>query len=180
LTEPCENLSANVEDRPYATPRLPTRVWYLELDELVPARMPETLRIERAAVPFGPLNRFFYVEIGRDFHWVDRLGWPAERWRLWAERVETWVAYDRGTPAGYAEVQDLGDRAEISFFGLLEPFRGRGIGGALLTRATERALELAGAVTVNTCELDGEHARRNYAARGFRVVEERVEPRGRT
>jgi GNAT superfamily N-acetyltransferase len=160
--------------------RLPTKVWYLELGELRPATAPHDLRIEHAAVPYGPLNRFFYVEIGRDFHWVDRLGWPAQRWQLWAERVETWVAYDQGTPAGYAEIQSLTDRAEIAFFGLLEPFRGRGIGGALLTKATQRCLELSDRVTVNTCELDGPHALRNYEARGFRVVRESVEPRART
>src|SRR3712207_9116890 len=97
--------------------RLPTKVWYLELEELRPAReAPAGTRIERAEVPLGAFNRFFYVEIGRDFHWADRLGWPAQRWQLWAERVETWVAYDRGNPAGYAEIQHLEDAAEIAFF----------------------------------------------------------------
>lgn len=165
---------------PASLSRRPTKVWYLELDALRPARAaPPGVRIERAEVPLGALNRFFYVEVGRDFHWVDRLGWTAQRWQLWAERIETWVAYDRGTPAGYAEIQPLPDAAEIAFFGLLEPFRGRGIGGALLTRATERAQELHARVTVNTCELDGPSAIPNYAARGFRVVREAIEPRGR-
>jgi GNAT superfamily N-acetyltransferase len=159
--------------------RVPTKVWYLELDELQPAPTPRGLRVEQAEVPLGALNRFFYVEVGRDFHWVDRLGWTAHRWQQWAERIETWIAYERGTPAGYAEIQPLGERAEIAFFGLLEPFRGRGVGGALLTRATERALELGERVSVNTCELDGPYALRNYEARGFRVVDERVEVRGR-
>jgi GNAT superfamily N-acetyltransferase len=158
--------------------RLPTRVFYLELDELRP-KSADGVEIVHAAVPYGPLNRFFYVEIGRAFHWVDRLEWPAERWQVWAERVETWVAYAEGTPAGYAEIQTLPDRAEIAFFGLLEPFRGRGIGGALLTRASQRALDLRERVTLNTCELDGPHALANYTARGFRVVDERLEERGR-
>ena len=157
--------------------RLPTKVWYLELEALRPKTA--DAEIVHAAVPYGALNRFFYVEIGRDFHWVDRLDWSAQRWQAWADRVETWVAYDRGTPAGYAEIQLLPDRAEIAFFGLLEPFRGRGIGGALLTRAAQRGLDLKARVTLNTCELDGPHALRNYEARGFRVVEERVEQRGR-
>jgi ribosomal protein S18 acetylase RimI-like enzyme len=161
-------------------PRLATTVWYLELDELRPAAgPPDGVRIERAEVPLGPLNRLFYVEVGRDLHWVDRLGWSDERWQLYAETVETWIAYDRGTPAGYAELRDHGDRAEVEFFGLLAPFRGRGIGGALLTRAAERALALNPRVTVNTCELDGPHARANYERRGFRVIREAVEPRGR-
>ena len=164
-----------------ASLRLPTKVWYLELDELRPARdAPEGVRFERAEVPLGALNRFFYIEVGRDFHWVDRLGWPAQRWQLWAERVETWVAYDRGTPAGYAEIQALADAAEIAFFGLLAPFRGRGIGGAFLTRVTQRAQELNPRVTLNTCELDGPSAIPNYTARGYRVVREALESRGRS
>ena len=161
--------------------RLPTKVWYLELDELRPsARAPEGLEIRHAAVPFGPLNRFFYAEVGREFDWVDRAEWDRDRWQHWAERVETWVALVDGTPAGYTEIQALEDSAEIAFFGLLEPFRGRGVGGALLTAATRRCLELSDRVTLNTCELDGPHALRNYEARGFRVVEERIEERGRS
>ena len=158
----------------------PTRVWYLELGELRPARaLPPTARIECAAVPFGPLNRMFYEEVGRDFHWVDRLGLAPERWQAWAEEVETWLVHDRGTPAGYAELRAEPGRVDVATFGLLAPFRGRGLGGALLTRVTERALELAPAVTVNTCELDGPHARAHYEARGFRLVREEVEERGR-
>ena len=155
----------------------PTRVWYLELGELRPAR--GDAEVVRAEVPFGPLNRFFYVEIGRDFHWIDRLGWPAKRWQAWAESVETLLVMDRGTPAGYAEIVQRADGAEIAFFGLLEPFRGRGLGGALLTRAAERARELGGRVTLNTCELDGPYALDHYRARGFVVVHEAVEQRGR-
>ncbi len=162
--------------------REPTRVWHLELAELRPSGAAAAARVERAEVPFGPLNRFFYLEVGREFHWVDRLGWTAARWQAWAERVETWLLLDRGTPAGYAELVSRADGAvEIAFFGLLEPFRGRGLGGALLTRATERAVELSGGgrVLLQTCELDGPHALRNYRARGFAVVRETVEPRGR-
>ena len=161
--------------------RAPTRVWHLELAGLVPARGAAEADVRRAEVPFGPLNRFFYVEIGRDFHWVDRLGWSGARWQAWAETAETWLVHDRGTPAGYAELRTRGDGQEIAFFGLLEPFRGRGLGGALLTRVARRAIERGGGapVRVDTCELDGPNALRNYQARGFRVVGETVEPRGR-
>jgi len=160
--------------------RVGTRVWYLELDELRPAAPPPAgVRVERSQTPFGPLNRFFYVEVGRDFHWVDRLGWTAERWQAHAGTVETWLAHDRGTPAGYAELSRTDGAVDVASLGLLAPFRGRGIGGALLTRVVERALELEERVTVNTCELDGPHARRNYERRGFRVVREVIEQRGR-
>jgi GNAT superfamily N-acetyltransferase len=160
---------------------LPTRVWYLELGELRPARapLPAGAGIARAEVPFGPLNRFFYEEVGRDLHWVDRLGLAPERWQAWAEQVETWLVWDRGTPAGFAELARHPGRVDIATFGLLAPFRGRGLGGALLTRVTQRGLELADRVTVNTCELDGPHARAHYEARGFELVREEVEERGR-
>jgi len=164
--------------------RVPTRVWHLELTELRPSTTATAscARVEPAEVPFGPLNRFFYLEVGRDFHWIDRLGWSAGRWQAWAERVETWLLVDRGTPGGYAELSTHVDGAvEIAFLGLLAPFRGRGLGGALLTKAAERAQELSGdgRVLLQTCELDGPHALSNYEARGFRVVRETVEPRGR-
>ena len=153
----------------------PVRVWSLELRELRPA--PTEADVRRAEVPFGPLNAFFYAEVGRPFDWTDRAGWPPERWQAWAERVETWLVHDRGTPAGYAELDARGDRVELAYLGLLAPFRGRGLGGALLTAAVRRALELAppdGRVTVSTNERDGEHALANYLARGFVVVDERT------
>jgi GNAT superfamily N-acetyltransferase len=148
------------------------RVWTLELTELRPARAEADVR--RAEIPYGPLNAFFYDRIGRDFGWTDRAGWTDAQWADWAAAVETWIALDRGTPAGYAELLALGDHVDVAYFGLLEPFRGRGLGGALLTAAIRRALELAPRVTVSTNELDGEHARANYEARGFRVVREEV------
>ena len=154
-----------------------TTVWFLELGELRPSGV--RARVEHAAVPFGPLNQLFYTEVGRDFDWADKEGWSRERWQSWAEQVETWVVYDQGTPAGFAELGRRAGAIEIETFGLLAPFRGRGLGGALLTRATERALELAGGgrVSVNTCSLDGPHAKANYEARGFRVVREEVQRR---
>jgi ribosomal protein S18 acetylase RimI-like enzyme len=161
--------------------REPTRVWHLELAALRPARGAAEADVRLAEVPFGPLNRFFYLEIGRDFHWVDRLGWAPERWQAWAESVETWLVHDHGTPAGYAELRARGGAQEIAFFGLLEPFRDRGLGGALLTRVAERALARAPGATVrlDTCELDGPQALEHYRARGFEVVRETVEIRGR-
>ena len=161
----------------------PTQVWYLEMgsrDDLVPREGPGEIR--RSAVPYGPLNRFFYREVGRDFDWVDRLGWTGERWQEWAERTELWIVHDRGTPAGYAELEPRADgTVDVAFFGMLAPFRGRGLGGQLLAHVVARAWELGpDRVTVNTCALDGPYARAHYEARGFRVVKEVIEERGRS
>jgi len=158
----------------------PTTVWYLQLDELKPSS--RTADVRRAEVPFGPLNKLFYTEIGKDFHWTHQLHWDAAQWQRHAERVELWIVHDRGTPAGYAELLPRDGGCEIQTFGLLEPFRGKGLGGALLTRVVRRAQELAGdggEVTLNTCELDGPHARANYEARGFTLVRQTSEDRAR-
>ena len=164
--------------------REPARVWYLAMREpgaLRPAAAPDGTAVVRAEVPLGALNRFFYEEVGREVHWVDRAAWDAAEWQAWTEGVETWLLHVRGTPAGYAELQPREDGSvELAFFGLLPAFRGRGWGGHFLTQVVARAWQLGqGPVTLSTCELDGEHARANYEARGFTLVREAVELRGR-
>ena len=168
---------------------LPTRVWYLEMPAPGALRAKEwpqadaSVDARRSGVPLGALNAFFYREVGRDFHWIDRLGWTPQRWQAWAERTELWILYVDGTPAGYAELNPRGESVDLAFFGLLEPFRGRGLGGAFLSRVVERMWEIGPPtpqrITVNTCELDGPYARAHYEARGFAVVREAVEPRRR-
>lgn len=164
--------------------RAPTRVWYLELrspDELRPARVIEGLAVEHAEVPVGALNRFFYLEVGHDHHWVDLAAWSADQWQRHAERMATWIGRYRGTPCGYGELDRRPDGTiNVAYFGLLKPFHGRGIGGHMLTEVV-RGAWAAGAsrVTLNTCEVDGPHALDNYRARGFTVIREAVEQRSR-
>ncbi|MHB9858208.1 GNAT family N-acetyltransferase [Streptomyces sp. YIM S03343] len=167
--------------------------WSLEQTDpadLVPSPAPDPeseVRIVRAGVPSPEFSRYLYASVGGDIRWTDRLGWPYARWREQLERpgVETWVAYDRGTPAGYTELEPQDDGVvEIVYFGLLPAFRGRRIGGHLLSYATARAWDLADRwpglaptkrVWVHTCSWDGEHAMDNYLRRGFRLFDTRVE-----
>lgn len=156
-------------------------------EALRPARPPEDVTVARAALPVGAINAFFYTEVGREHHWVDRLGWRPSQWQSYAERsaLETWIVSAHGTPAGYAEL----DGTHIAMFGILPDLQGRGLGGHLLTEVTRRGWERvrsgdgAGAngamVTLDTCELDGEQALANYRARGYEVLREGLERRGR-
>ncbi|UNS99581.1 GNAT family N-acetyltransferase [Streptomyces tubbatahanensis] len=164
--------------------------WYLEQNaarELTPARVPEEasgVSVARAEVPSPEFNRFLYASVGADTTWVDRLPWTYARWEDFLGRpgVETWVAYERGTPAGFIELDGASEAAqgvvEISYFGLLPAFRGRGIGGHLLSVGLARAWDLAqrwegrpatSRVWLHTCSRDGRHARANYERRGLRV-----------
>jgi GNAT superfamily N-acetyltransferase len=133
-------------------------------------------RVEQARIPSPELNRFLYTAVGGDWWWIDRLSWTYERWLAWLDRpeVETWIGYLDGTPAGYFELesQTVAGRVqvELAYFGLLPGFIGRGVGGALLTAAIERAWAMgASRVWVHTCSLDAPAALTNYKARGFRL-----------
>lgn len=80
-------------------------------------------------------------------------------------------------PAGYFELEQQGPSVEVVYFGLMEGFIGRGLGGWLLTGALRRAWAVPGTerVWLHTCSLDGPHALANYRARGLEVTAESVE-----
>lgn len=140
--------------------------------------VPRDLLLIKAGIPLPELNRFFYAAVGGDWYWIDRLPWTWGQWRAWVDRpeLETWVAYQAGTPAGYFELEyQPGNSVEIVYFGVLKAFAGVGLGGYLLTQATHRAWQMRPGVQrvwVHTCSLDHPGALRNYLARGFSVFSE--------
>ncbi|MGW2257069.1 GNAT family N-acetyltransferase [Streptomyces sp. NPDC004749] len=168
--------------------------WYLEQTSpggLRPAARPDgEVRIVRAEVPSPEFSRFLYTAVGADVGWTDRLPLSAERWRDIVSRpgTETWVAYEKGTPAGYLELAGEDDgTVEIVYFGLLPSFRGRRIGGHLLSYGVARAWDLAGRwpgrlptkrVWLHTCSKDGPHAMDNYLSRGFTLYDTKTEEEG--
>jgi GNAT superfamily N-acetyltransferase len=154
--------------------------WYLEMTDPAQQAPPpaplDGLEIRRAELPSPELSRFLYTAVGGEWFWIDRLGWTWERWHEWVDRpeLETWVAYLRGTPAGFAELEIQDDAVELASFGLLPAFIGRGLGPRLLDAAVRRAWELGRPrVWVHTCSLDGPAALRTYERRGFRRYDER-------
>ncbi|MEW2315973.1 GNAT family N-acetyltransferase [Streptomyces bauhiniae] len=171
---------------------VPVTTWSLEQtspSDLLPAAAPEgdAVRIVRAEVPSPEFSRFLYASVGGDIRWTDRLGWTHARWSEYLGRpgVETWVAYERGTPAGYVELEATGEGVvEIAYFGLLPAFRGRRIGGHLLSVGTARAWDLADRwpelapvkrVWLHTCSKDGPYALDNYLRRGFTLFDTKME-----
>jgi len=153
---------------------------YLEMTspgQLVPPReAPVAARIERVEHCPPSFYRYLYVEVGRDWHWVDRLGWDDEtiRAHLGQASVTLWVLWVSGAPAGWFELKGNDDGSvEIDHFGILPEFRRRGLGKHLLTAAVERGFDSgAGRVWLHTCTLDDPAALPNYVARGFRPFKE--------
>ncbi|MEU3183660.1 GNAT family N-acetyltransferase [Streptomyces sp. NPDC006923] len=143
------------------------------------AEPPGGIGIVRAEVPSPEFSRFLYTAVGGDVRWTDRLALTYAQWQESLSRpgTETWVAYERGTPAGYLELEAQDDSVvEIVYFGLIPAFRGRRIGGHLLSYGTARAWDLAERwpgvaptkrVWLHTCSKDGPYAMDNYLRRGF-------------
>ena len=160
-------------------------VFYIEMTDpkaLRPKRIQrDDLEIRQAKRPLPEFNRFLFTAVGAEYHWRSRLDWTHDRWMAYLSKpgTETWVAYLSGTPAGYFELETQpGGNVEIVHFGLLPPFIGEGLGGHLLTFAIERAWQMgARRVWLHTCTLDHPNALKNYCARGFRIYDQKTEPR---
>ena len=125
-------------------------------------------RVERCPPSFW---RYLYAEVGRPYHWIDRLPWTDDEIRAYLAdpAVTLWLMTVRGAPAGYFELRrDASDGIEIAYFGLLDEFTGRGLGGHLLTAAVEQAWASgASRVWLHTSTLDHPAALPNYLKRGF-------------
>jgi GNAT superfamily N-acetyltransferase len=156
--------------------------WYLEM--LDPAALRPKLidhphlQIQQAQIPSPEFSRFLYTSVGGPWYWCDRISWSNHQWMVYLNRpqLQTWVAYLSGTPAGYIELeaQPQGN-LEITYFGLLAPFIGQGLGGHLLTVGVQQAWQMAPRrVWVHTCSLDGPYAYKNYQSRGFTLYDTQV------
>ncbi|MHC4417395.1 MAG: GNAT family N-acetyltransferase [Planctomycetota bacterium] len=134
------------------------------------------LEVKQVLNPSPELSSFLYSAVGKDWYWTDRLKWSEGQWLEYVDRpeLETWVGWVSGQQVGYFELEmQSGANVEVAYFGLLPEFIGQGIGGQLLTAATERAWKMgAERVWVHTNTRDHPHALSNYQARGFRIFKE--------
>ena len=150
---------------------------YLEMTDpshLAPAEAPDgDVRAERIQACSPALYRRLYADVGREYHWIDRLEWSDEEIsrHLADPRLELWILREGTEPAGYFELRSHEDGAvEVAYFGLLPHAVGRGLGKFMLTRAVERAWDLgATRVWLHTSSLDHSSALPNYLGRGFSV-----------
>jgi ribosomal protein S18 acetylase RimI-like enzyme len=150
---------------------------YLELNDraqLNPRRVDDpAVRIVRCAPCTPERYRALYSAVGGPWHWRDRAAWSDQELSAYLARpdIVVWQLEVQGEPAGYVELRKEPDgrSVEIVYFGIIERFFGRGLGGALLTHAVEQAWAMGVArVWLHTCTLDSPRALPNYTARGFR------------
>ena len=124
--------------------------------------------------PDFQLNKFFYKHVGKKHRWIDRLSWTDEKWINFIsnKNLETYVISESDDLIGFFELlynPDLNE-TEISYFGLLEEYIGKGIGGYALSEAIKKSFEKnIKRVWLHTCTLDHPNALKNYIARGMKV-----------
>jgi GNAT superfamily N-acetyltransferase len=153
-----------------------TTVTYLEMTAepflQVPPPSKIKLMLVRAENPTVGFYRYLYDAVGESFHWVDRkrLSDTDLAAIIQHEKVEVWVAYANGQPAGYFEIDARQEPAEVElqYLGLLPEFQRLGLGKWLLAEAIRACwARKPERVIVQTCTLDGPAALPLYQKMGF-------------
>ncbi len=156
---------------------IPVERNFLEIKDLKNLRfnsMIETKFLVKKIKPDFQLNKFFYKQVGKKYRWKDRLTWTDEKWIKYIsnKNLETYVIGEAEDLVGFFELlynPELKE-TEISYFGLLEDYIGKGIGGYALSEAIKKSFEKKiKRVWLHTCTLDHPNALKNYIARGMRV-----------
>ena len=120
------------------------------------------------------LNKFFYKIVGKKYSWTDRLAWSEVKWidYISNEKLSTYVLRNENDIAGYFELIFHEDKkeTEIAYFGILEEYFGKKLGGYLLSYAIKKSFSIgATRVWLHTCTLDHENALKNYLNRGMKI-----------
>ena len=120
------------------------------------------------------LNKFFYKNIGKNHHWVDRLVWSEKQWIEYVsdKNVKTYILKNESDIAGYFELNlhPQKDEVEIAYLGLLKEYHNKKLGSYLLSVAIKNSfLTKPKRVWVHTCSLDHKNALNNYISRGMKI-----------
>ena len=151
---------------------------YLEINSIEELNEPDNLLpdfiIELIQPDDFKLNKFFYKNIGKSHHWVDRLIWTDKQWMNYTSdrSVKTFVLKKKDDLAGYFELIMHKDKeeVEIAYLGLLEEYHNQKLGSFLLSSAIRNSFkEKTNRVWVHTCSLDHKNALKNYLSRGMKI-----------
>ena len=120
------------------------------------------------------INKFFYKNIGKRHHWVDRLSWTNQQWIKYTsdQKLKTYVLQKNNDLAGYFELISHTEinEVEIAYLGLLEEYQNKKLGSYLLSSAIKNSfLNNPKRVWVHTCSLDHKNALNNYISRGMKI-----------
>jgi GNAT superfamily N-acetyltransferase len=133
------------------------------------------LALMRAEACSPSYYRYLYNTVGEPWLWYVRREWDDAELSALLEKpsTEIFVLYVGGVPSGFFEL-DAGKprETELSYFGLIPDFIGRGLGFFLLQQAIDRAWSRPiERLSVHTCTFDHPRALPNYQRAGFAVYD---------
>jgi len=146
------------------------------IEALIESKVPQINHSIELVEPVDfQLNKFFYKNVGNKHRWTDRLIWSENEWIKYvsSQNIETYVLKIENDLAGYFElINHLNlKEIEIAYFGLLEEYHNKKLGGYLLSEAIKKSFSKKNIerVWVHTCTLDHKNALKNYMARGMKI-----------
>ena len=151
---------------------------YLEINSLNDLKdiksPPKNFHIQLIKPADFQINKFFYKNVGKNHHWVDRLIWTENQWIDYtsSKKVQTYVLKNNSDLAGYFELilHIDEEEVEIAYLGLLREYQNQKLGSYLLSSAIKASfLKKIKRVWVHTCSLDHKTALSNYISRGMKV-----------
>jgi GNAT superfamily N-acetyltransferase len=136
----------------------------------------DDIGVRRISVAGASRARALWTGVGRGF-WTERAEWPLPQWDRHLENptVHFAIAAIPDEDIGFFELQHTEGETKLEGFGLVGAWRDRGLGGGLLSAATQCAFD-AGArrIWLHPATDDHPHALPNYQARGYRIYREEV------
>ena len=150
-------------------------ITYLEMREppsLPPLHAPlGKFALMRAESPPLSFYKYLYGTVGEGYYWTERKVLSNRRLKaiIEDERVEIHVPYVGGVPAGYSELDcRKAPEIELSYFGLMPYFVGRGLGSYFLNWTIRHAWDQKPSrLWVHTNTLDHPRALPLYQQMGF-------------
>ena len=125
------------------------------------------------------LNKFFYKQVGKKYQWTDRLIWKNQNWidYISNKNLFTFVLKNNEDLVGFFELifHEGKKEIEIAYFGILEEYFKKKLGGYLLSEAIKKSFTFHPTrVFAHTCSLDHQNALKNYLARGMKIYKSEI------
>lgn len=140
-----------------------------------PKTFPDSgILVVQAVTSDADLCKHLWIEVGRGF-WNEREDWTSERWRAYLSEgpISFWIARRATEAIGFFELARDNESTKIEGLGFLPQWRNRGLGGGLLSAATQQAFDCgAKRIWLHTATDDHPNALPNYRKRGYRIYHE--------
>ena len=170
-----ENLHFAAKDVTSPKGMLESTVTVLEMhrppDRSLPSSEIQSLTVIAAEQCTVSFYRYLYETVGAKWLWYDRCSLSDAQLKAIINdpQVTVWVLYVKGVPAGYAELDYRHEGiVELSYFGLIPEFIGKGMGQPFVDWAVQKAWqESPKRVWVHTCNHDHPAALQVYLHAGF-------------